>query len=242
MLPDGGPYFTEDDRPYFIVSGQVVWAASGQRNPDSENSGRGIAHSVVSDFESHRFHPGSCSDPPTRASSAMRARMMTGFPPRFNAGQSQGSAPGDLTNDYYRDGMKRKENPHGPSFDSDFVQRYNEYKDLDVAAEASQDHYNAYVMTASRTTRMTRNANPGVYGGNPPETQDWHRSAALYAERAATKHREAVDGRSHVAAAYLAYETGSQAKNHNKRECDLGKAGRKFERKYRAHSSTHYED
>ncbi|TGJ80724.1 hypothetical protein E0Z10_g8052 [Xylaria hypoxylon] len=110
----------------------------------------------------------------------------TGFPSPYNAGRSQGSAPGDSTKDYYRDSVEPTKSRHGPPLDSDFSRRYHEYKDLDEAAGSARKEYKTYLHTAGKYQLRTRSASSGVYAGDPIETQEWHQEAAEYADRART--------------------------------------------------------
>ncbi|KAI8948487.1 hypothetical protein F4801DRAFT_556709 [Xylaria longipes] len=244
MSSTGGPYFTSDGRPYYMVNGQAVWATSGQGNP-SMSSGRGgsnrtIAHSVESRYESHRYPEMTSSYPPASNPSGMRTRMTSGFPSRFNAGQSQGSAPGDSTSNYYRDGMEREKNRHGPALGSHFSRSYNEYKDRDAAADSAQDGYKAYLGTASKTSKRTRSNSPGVYDGQPPETRDWHRTAAHYADVARTEARGAADARGYVASSYIGYDKPEDIDGHRRRERLLRATEKTMNRKYNSHSNTHH--
>lgn len=188
--PNSGPYFTEDDRPYYIVNGHPVWGTSGQRNPASSSSSREIAHSVNSKFQSRDKRPEpktTQSYPPVTRPSDMRTRMTTGYPKtRYSAGASQGSAPasGHQTRDPYRSAMDPSKSQAGPPLQSPFSQQYNDYKDFEWAAEPVEEQYKDYLKSAPRVSRKMRDRNPGVYAGEPPQTKEWHQKAAQYAERA----------------------------------------------------------
>lgn len=190
---DSGPYFSEDGRPYFIVNGQSVWASSGQMNPGSVSSIRGIAPSVASAYESPPMPLSSSSYPPVTPPSSMKARFTSGYPAtRFAAGESQGSAPasGHQTLDPYRSAIDPAQNRTGPPLNSPFLRQYNDYKDRDIAAGAAEDHYKSYLKSAGKVSTKMKQKSPGLYDGEPAQTQDWHQSAAQYASLARDKYDE----------------------------------------------------
>ncbi|KAI1178888.1 hypothetical protein F4777DRAFT_536065 [Nemania sp. FL0916] len=208
--PDGGSYFDSDNNPYYVINGQIVPRNSSNRSPGSN---REIAHSVHSLYKSHDYiesydhvepnyryykdqtdsHPPRVqpnSDPSRAPRSQLKSKMMSGFPAPYNAGHSQGSAPGDTSNDYFRNSVDEKRGKQGPPFDSDFCVKYNDYKDRDWEAQSAEDNYKAYRATAQKTSKAFQNQNPGVYMGNPKETEDWHKTAAQYAGRARDLYHE----------------------------------------------------
>ncbi|KAJ2987535.1 hypothetical protein NUW58_g4451 [Xylaria curta] len=186
-MSSSGPHFDEDGHCYYLINGQHVWGTSNRHNPSSKSgSDRAIAHSVASEFRSRRFPSRSRTSPRTPPPSDMKKRMKTGFPPRFEAGRYEGSAPASPGNDYYRDGLEVEKNRHGPPLDSDYARRCNNYHDLDFAAQASEIEYKEHNKTAGKYSYRTRIASPGVYEGTPWETEDWHQRAAGYADRTRT--------------------------------------------------------
>lgn len=190
---DNGPYFSADGRPYFMVNGQPVWASSGQINPGSVSSSRGIAPSVASAYQSASVPLFSSSYPPATPPSSMKTRFTSGYPTtRFAAGESQGSAPasGHQTLDPYRSAIDPAQNRTGPPLNSPFMKQYNDYKDCDFAAEAAEDQYKSYLKSAGKVSTKMKQNSPGVYDGEPPQTKDWHQSAAQYASLARDKYDE----------------------------------------------------
>lgn len=185
-----GPYFTPDGRSYFIINGERVSGFSGrgaQSSARDSNSNR--APSVVSKYESKQLPPKPThkkSYPPLTDPSGIKTRMTTGFPKsRFNVGTSQGSAPASDHHhlDPYRNAADKDHNKTGPPLDSQFVQTYNTYKELDAGAEGAEDQYKEYLGAARKVTKKMRNKNPGGFVGQPLETREWHQTAAEYAAR-----------------------------------------------------------
>ncbi|KAI0429076.1 hypothetical protein F5Y09DRAFT_332134 [Xylaria sp. FL1042] len=242
MSSDGGPYFTEDGSCYYLINGQPVWKALQQNNPASDGgSSCAIAHSVFSKFESHRFPSRNRSHPLTPPPTDLKKRMETGFPLRFQSGRSQGSDPGTKSN-YYRDGLERETNRHGPSFDSDFSRRCHEYHDLDLAARVAECEYRDYLRTSGKYSESIRNVNPGMYQGDPHETRDWHQGAAEYADRARTTFHQAGDARSYMNTSYMGYERFDAKEGHVTREANLKRKGKRLDHKYNQHRDSHHEN
>ncbi|KAJ2978823.1 hypothetical protein NUW58_g7372 [Xylaria curta] len=150
MASTSGPYFIEGGQCDYDVDGQTVWGGlQNERNPV-------LPRSI----------------PPTTESSSLRTKMMSGLPAQFEAGRSQGSAPGNSSNDYYRGGLESKKTRHGPPLNSDFCRAYRDYKDHGLTAEVAEEQYKIHLGSASAIIRKEKLNNPGVYVDNPPETRD----------------------------------------------------------------------
>jgi hypothetical protein len=189
-MSNSGPHWNPDGRCYYVMNGQSVWVAAGG---DTVSSAAGIANSVHSAYVSSRFPPNptvSQSWPPSTASSDMRERLTAGYPTtQFGGGKSQGSCPAQNAQAYdpYRQAMNTKTS--GPPKDSVFSQSNNNYKDLDASAGAAEDQYKARLQTARTVNKKMRLNYPGVYGGMPLETREWHKETSKYASRAAQAFR-----------------------------------------------------
>jgi hypothetical protein len=249
-----GPFFTEDGKPYFVINGRSVWATSGQTNAGSSSSNHGNgssgsnharAPSVVSQYESRNSteRPTMPSSyPPLAGPSKMKSRMTSGFPStRFGGGESQGSAPtrGAESHDPYRKAATPAKHNHGPGFDTPFNQQYNLYKDQDSAALGSEDNYKTYLASSSKVSKKMRERNPGVYGGEPLQTEEWHKTASSYADQSAQLYRQAADSRHRMSEDYIGYDTQEGAKGHKAREELLQGYGRHMDKKSKKHSSSH---
>ena len=115
----------------------------------------------------------------------MTTTLTTGYPTtRFGILGSQGSAPAKpaLSLDPYREALATSTEP---PLDSPFAQASVKYKYLDDIAFAAGDKYKAQLKTAQDVTLNMRTRNPRVFKGQPLETQDWHRTTARFALRAA---------------------------------------------------------
>ncbi|GAM86200.1 hypothetical protein ANO11243_042120 [Dothideomycetidae sp. 11243] len=255
LYPDGGPYFTADGRSYYMVNGQCVWGTSGHSNHGSMSfpSSQARAHSVFSDYQS-TWQPcpiaSSQSYPPMTSTSDMRNRMMFGYPSTlYGVGGSAGSTPaypasyvsayGDRVFDPYRNAARPESSRHGPIFGSPFAAQANQYKDLDVAADAGEFFYKRHLDTATKTTSRMRKQNPGVYAGDPPETAAWHQSAAQYADTARNQYIDAQAARARMASDYVGYDTYKDAAGHRDREKKLLGGADHFDKKHSQHSRSH---
>ncbi|KAF5532686.1 hypothetical protein FPHYL_13738 [Fusarium phyllophilum] len=151
-------------RYYYIINGQSVWAKSAQRTDNSSIAE--IAASVASEYYTSQY-PGyqqySHSWPGTNPVSDTRVRLQTGYPTTGFGGlasnssqsshpMSQSSAPGPIPDqqDRYRQSLQPATTPQGAPARSNFSQGYNNYKDLDTAAEAAEDFYRRYLAGAGR--------------------------------------------------------------------------------------------
>lgn len=145
--------------------------------------------SVISEYDTSRARPSQArttSWPAVNDPTRERARYTTGYPSTLYGGASQGSAPiyDAGAHDHYREAIKPKPYNQGYPRNSRFNRLYNDYKDLDEAAQSSEnDHYLPHRDSAKKPTPDQRRENPDLYKGKPRETEGWHRQGAEYAAK-----------------------------------------------------------
>ncbi|KID93418.1 hypothetical protein MAJ_10624, partial [Metarhizium majus ARSEF 297] len=222
---DNGPYFSADGRPYFMINGQPVWASSGQINPGSVSSSRGIAPSVA-------------PLPINRRASA----PILQFIPASNTSQQYENKINQWLSDHSirrRSAIDPAQNWTGPPLNSPFMKQYNDYKDCDFAAEAAEDQYKSYLKSAGKVSTKMKQNSPRLYDGELPQTKDWHQSAAQYASLARDKYDEAANSRGRMATDYIGYDSQAGAAGHKERKEILRGKEEKMDKKYSMHSNTH---
>ncbi|KAI9769214.1 MAG: hypothetical protein M1840_004343 [Geoglossum simile] len=119
-----------------------------------------------------------------------------------------------------------KSPPDGSRFD----QLSKEYKTLDDQAEGVEEEYKIFLGTAEKHSQRKRQANPGVYDGNPKETREWYQEAAQYAHDGAQTYKQAREAREEMAERFIGYDSYTDYIGHQKRTALL-KTGENYMKK-----------
>ena len=181
-MPDegNGPFY-EENAVYYLINGKRVYRRTDRHSGSLSGS---FVGSRLSADPGDEPRTSSGSWPGRSEESRGRQRSRTEIPTTWlGGGGSTGSDPGRATSsaEPYHDAMAGR----GPPRESRFSSGYNDYKDRDTGAEASEDRYRAHMRTSKSPSRKQRQAAAeSTYGGQPLETRSFHEKAGQYARHA----------------------------------------------------------